>query len=515
MRYVAVGFVGVVLAGAVAAHAATTRDLVRFTVGSRAAPDERFVIATDDPDLVAAARAELALPAGERRLFPVGRLAAGDGGFNLGYRWHLAPDGLELVETTVEVCDGVPSTVESDLAYWLGTVATFCPRSGYLVAEGGQRPAARADDVTVTLQEVVGGLQRPVGVTAADDGSGRLFVVEQGGRIRLVSGGRVEPMPYLDLSAGVGSAGNEQGLLGLAFAPDFATSGRLYVDYTDRDGDTVVARLTATPSSADEVDPATEEVLLTIPQPYSNHNGGDLAFGPDGMLWIGAGDGGSAGDPEGNGQDPSTLLGALLRVDVSGDAGYAVPADNPFADDPAARGEVWAFGLRNPWRFSFDRATGDLYVADVGQSRFEEVDVIGAADPGGRNLGWNVMEGFDCYQSDQCDRSGLTLPAATYSHAEGCSVTGGAVYRGAVEPELAGHYLFADFCSGRIWALVPGGASGWAVAEVGHHDGALAAFGEDEAGELYAVDLAAGTLLQVTADPVVPAPRRPAGRLGD
>ncbi len=379
-----------------------------------------------------------------------------------------------------------------------------------ITAAAARQPAP----VVVTLVEIADGFERPVGIAAAGDGGGRLFVVEQRGRVRVVEDGRVAPTPFVDLSDRVGSAGNEQGLLGVAFAPDFASSGRLYVDYTDHVGDTVISRLTASPPTADVVGAASEEVLLTIAQPYSNHNGGQLAFGPDGMLWIGTGDGGSAGDPQGYSQNPGTLLGKLLRLDVSAPVGYAVPADNPFVNEPAARGEIWALGVRNPWRFSFDRARGDLYVADVGQSRFEEVTVIEATDAGGRNLGWNVMEGFECFEADQCDRTGLTLPAAVYSHADGCSVTGGFVYRGTAEPELDGRYVFADFCSGRLWALMAAGPDGWWLAEVGRHDGAIAAFGEDESGELYAVDLAAGTLLRVTATPVVPSPRKPTGRTG-
>ncbi len=501
-----------VLAAAAPSGAAETRDLVLFTIGVRAAPEQRFVAGTDDPELIDLARAQLELPVAERRLFPSGALAAGHGGLNLGWDWHLRPDGWELVEASIELCDGIPSMVSADLDDWIGTVGTFCPWTGYVLAEATPYPPTPAGGVAVALDIVATGFASPVSVAAAGDGSGRLLVVEKVGRVRLATAGGPATEPFLDLADRVRSSGSEQGLLGLAFAPDFESSGRLYVSYTDLQGDSVISRLTVG-GNPDRVDATTEEVLLRVPQPFSNHNGGHLAFGPDGMLWIGLGDGGSAGDPRGNGQDPSTLLGSMLRVDVSPQSGYVVPDDNPFVGDPDARDEIWATGLRNPWRYAFDRATGDLYVADVGQNRFEEVTVLGAAEPGGRNLGWNRMEGFSCYPAGPCDQTGLTLPAVVYGHGEGCSVTGGVVVRDPAEPELDGRYLFADFCSGRIWGLAPGGASGWTVAEVGRHDGNPVGFGEGEDGAVYAVDIGSGELLRVRGEPRPPDPRQPSGRV--
>ena len=287
------------------------------------------------------------------------------------------------------------------------------------------------------------GLASPLFVGNAGDGSGRLFVLEQGGRVRVIRDGRLLPDPYLDIADRL-SAGGERGLLGLAFAPTFAADGRLYVDYTDRDGDTVVSEFTAPDPPADRADPASERILLRIEQPYANHNGGALAIGPDGLLWIATGDGGSGGDPQGNGQRLDTLLGKLLRIDPrpAGGAPYAIPADNPFAGRAAGRcsAEIWAYGLRNPWRFSFDRATGDLWIGDVGQSSWEEVDRWPAGSPAGPNFGWNTMEASHCFEpAEGCPRDGLVLPVAEYGHDRGCSVTGGYVYRGPAVPGPRGH----------------------------------------------------------------------------
>jgi len=244
-------------------------------------------------------------------------------------------------------------------------------------------------------------------------------------------------------------------------------------------------------------------LVLTVDQPASNHNGGHLAFGPDGALYIGLGDGGGAGDRYGNGQNVRTLLGAMLRIDVDHGQPYAIPADNPFVGSPNARGELWAIGLRNPWRYSFDRQTGDLYIADVGQNMYEEVDVQPAGDPGGQNYGWPIMEGLHCFPADQpCEQTGLTLPVWDYDHTQGCSVTGGYVYRGQEFPVLTGIYLFGDYCSGLIWGLSRAGSgepTGWRVAQVAQADVQLSAFGEDEAGELYLLDMGRGELFKITA----------------
>jgi glucose/arabinose dehydrogenase len=306
--------------------------------------------------------------------------------------------------------------------------------------DGGTPPSTLTPGTdSVALRLVASGLDFPLYLTAPA-GDPRLFIVEKTGRIRIVKNGAVVAAPFLDLSASV-SGSSEQGLLGLAFDPQYATSGRFYVDYTDRNGDTRIARFRVS-ADPDVADPASEEMLLTVPQPYSNHNGGQVAFGPDGDLYIGMGDGGSGGDPQGHGQNPNDLLGSLLRLDVSGPTGYGIPQDNPYAGG-GGRAEVFSIGLRNPWRFSFDRTNGDLYIADVGQNEREEVDVSTAGTGGGRglNYGWNRMEGTACYGASTCDRSGLTLPVMDYTHADGCSITGGYVYRGTALPNLAGTYF--------------------------------------------------------------------------
>jgi glucose/arabinose dehydrogenase len=341
----------------------------------------------------------------------------------------------------------------------------------------------------VNLRSIAVGLDRPVYLTHAGDGSGRLFLVEKPGTIRTVREGTLLPDPFLDIRSLVKSSGSEQGLLGLAFDPQYPANGRFFVDYIDLDGNTVVARYRVSPADPDRADPASGTAILRIDQPYANHNGGDLVFGPDGYLYVGAGDGGSEGDPLGNGQRLDTLLGKILRIDVRGDA-YAVPADNPFLIRPDARPEIWAYGLRNPWRFSFDRATGDLYIGDVGQDEYEEVDVQPAGSAGGRNYGWNIMEGFHPYKGGSTE--GLIPPAAEYEHASGnCSVTGGYVYRGGAIPSLEGIYLFGDYCTGQTWVLrrFP---DGWRAAEWFGMRISISSFGEDENGELYVLDYRGG-----------------------
>ncbi len=288
------------------------------------------------------------------------------------------------------------------------------------------------DRVELGLQTVVAGLGAPLLVANAGDGSDRLFVVEQVGRIRVIEDGELRPEPFLDLSGRI-LAGGEQGLLGLAFHPRFASNGRFFVNYTDLQGDTVVAEFGLLSGDPDRGDPGSERLLLSFDQPFANHNGGALAFGPDGDLYVATGDGGSAGDPMGNGQNLDTLLGKLLRIDVderTDGLEYAIPPDNPFADRDGARPEIWAYGLRNPWRFSFDLETGDLWIGDVGQGSFEEIDHVASTDAG-LNFGWSVMEGDACFEPlTGCDESGITLPVAVYDHGLGCSVTGGFVYRG-------------------------------------------------------------------------------------
>ncbi len=336
---------------------------------------------------------------------------------------------------------------------------------------------------------VASGFLRPVDIQNAGDGSGRLFIVEQAGRILVYQNGRVSPTPFLNIIDEVGSSGNEQGLLGLAFHPQYMQNGFFYVNYTDRNGNTVIARFQVS-SDPNVADPASETALLHVEQPYENHNGGVLAFGPDGYLYAGLGDGGSGGDPQGNGQNTGVLLGKILRLDANSGDPYAVPADNPFGN------EVWAYGLRNPWRFSFDRATGEFWIGDVGQGAWEEIDYLPAGSPGGANFGWNYMEGNHEYEGSV--PQGLTPPVAEYSHSEGgCSVTGGYVYRGAELPEWQGIYLYGDYCSGIIWGLIRSGG-GWQSQVLFSQTGMnISSFGVDEAGELYIADLQ-GSILRLT-----------------
>jgi glucose/arabinose dehydrogenase len=363
-------------------------------------------------------------------------------------------------------------------------------------------PTAQAFDpesVEVSFEPFASGLEALTYLTHAGDGSGRLYILEQRGTIRVLeSDGSLRAQPFLDIADRI-SAGGERGLLGLAFHPAFAENGRLFVNYTDRNGHTVVAEYLR--AGADEADPASERILLNIEQPFPNHNGGMLAFGPDGFLYIATGDGGSGGDPFGSGQDPSSLLGAILRLDVDSGDPYGIPSDNPFVDDSSARPEIWAWGLRNPWRFSFDRRTGALFIADVGQGAWEEINAE-AAGEGGRNYGWNIMEGPDCFGSSDCDQNMLAPPVAWYARADGnCAVSGGYVYRGEDFPRLDGAYLWADYCSGRVWALDSGAAlaNGQAeLAELGSSGLNPSSFGEDESGELYLVGLG-GEVVRVTA----------------
>lgn len=341
--------------------------------------------------------------------------------------------------------------------------------------------------IPVGLDQVASGLTFPLYLTAPA-GDARLFIAEKGGAIRIVKDGALLPAPFLNLADRV-STGDEQGLLGLAFDPAYATTGRFVVHYTDGSGNTVVSMFRVSAGDPDLADPAGESVILTVEQPFANHNGGQILFGPDGMLYIGLGDGGGEGDPDGRGQSVTDLLGNILRVDVGSGADYTVPPDNPFVGQADARPEVWSNGLRNPWRFSFDPATGDLYIADVGQNAWEEVDVVTAAGGAGRgnNFGWNLTEGAHCYARAACDPSAFTLPVLEYSHGEGCSITGGFVYRGGAIPALQGHYFYADYCRGwvRSFRLQDGQAvepQQWSALAPG---GAITSFGQDAAGELY------------------------------
>jgi glucose/arabinose dehydrogenase len=343
----------------------------------------------------------------------------------------------------------------------------------------------------LTTQLVARGFASPLDLKVPTGDDARLFVVEQGGRIRIVRGGAILPQPFLDISARI-SSGGEQGLLGLAFHPSYRSNGRFYVNYTDPGGDSHVSEFKVS-ANADVADASSERTLLFVRQPFANHNGGGLAFGSDGFLYAGFGDGGSGGDPFGNGQNLQTPLGKMLRIDVDRGDPFAIPADNPFTGVSGAVPSIWAYGLRNPFRFSFDAATGDLYVGDVGQESVEEIDVGLLARRGGENYGWNLTEGSQCYQpSSGCNRTGLTLPVTEYTHADGCAVIGGVVYRGCRLPGYAGTYFYSDYCSAfvRSFRLANGQATearDW-TGQLGRGLDRPTSFGTDADGEVYIVD---------------------------
>ena len=390
------------------------------------------------------------------------------------------------------------------------TRPTYCPRplgllAGALLAgmTSVPRPDARAADVPIEHGQgvharlVASGLDQPVHVTSPP-GDPRLFVVEQPGQIRVIENGRLLDRPFLDLTDRV-RTGYERGLLSVAFHPHYATNGRLFVNYTDlAHGDTRVEQYQVSPDP-NRADSASARLILTVRQPYANHNGGLVLFGPDGMLYIGMGDGGSGGDPHGNGQNLGTLLGKMLRIDVDRGSPYTIPPDNPFVHRAGARPEIWALGLRNPWRFCFDPVDGMLYIADVGQDRWEEIDVEPDRS-GGLNYGWNVMEGEHCFRNPLCDRRGLVAPVLEYGHADGCSITGGLVYRGRRILQLWGQYFFSDYCDGWIQSVrVSGGRVEerrvWQLGEDLH----VSSFGADSQGELYVVSHD-GRVLEIVPD---------------
>jgi glucose/arabinose dehydrogenase len=341
-----------------------------------------------------------------------------------------------------------------------------------------------------------------VDIANAGDGSYRLFLVQKSGRIIINQFEQDLEQPFLDITDRVGAGGSEQGLLSVAFPPNYETCGVFFVWYTDTSGDTVLSRFRVG-SDPNVADRSSETELLRVAQPYGNHNGGRLQFGPDGMLYLGLGDGGSALDPEGNGQDGSTLLGKLIRIDVDPLHGtYAVPADNPFVGDPAVLDEIWATGLRNPWRIAFDRDTGDLFIADVGQADAEEVNFQPAGSNGGENYGWSIMEGSACVGGENCDQTGLTVPVAEYAHIDGnCAITGGEVYRGKAYPNLRGVYYFADFCSGRIWGLSQDGGQ-WSTQLLADTYWRITTFGRGERGSVYLANQDSGVYLISDGPPV-------------
>jgi uncharacterized protein (TIGR03437 family) len=341
----------------------------------------------------------------------------------------------------------------------------------------------------IRLERIAGSIRNCTDIQSARDGSGRLFLVRQEGTIAIWRNGQVLDRPFLDIRSKI-TTGGERGLLGIAFPPGYREKRWFYVNYTDRSGATVIARYQLVGTDPDLADSANERILLTVPQPFTNHNGGQLQFGPDGMLYVGLGDGGSANDPEGNGQNRRSLLGKMLRIDTESNlARYEIPSDNPFVNDATYRPEIWAMGLRNPWRYSFDGATGDLYIADVGQSRLEEINFQPRSSRGGENYGWVTMEGNTCFRTG-CNTAGLTLPIWVYPRTEGLSVTGGYVYKGA--------YYYGDFVTGKIWALRRQGTE-W-VNELAYDGGrslAISTFGLDEAGELHVANYNTGEVFRI------------------
>ena len=380
-------------------------------------------------------------------------------------------------------------------------------QSTFDAGAAGPIPVSAAELPVLAISSPITGLSQPVSITHAADGSGRIFVVEQGGRIRIIRNGALVPTPFLDISGRI-STGGERGLLGLAFAPGYAINGRFYVNYTNTAGSTVIARFSRNASNPDLANPSSEQIVLTVAQPFANHNGGQLAFGEfDGFLYIGMGDGGDAGDPGNRAQNTNDLLGKILRINVEAGlpATYTVPSNNPFVGQSGFRPEIWALGLRNPWRFSFDQQTGDLYIADVGQSAWEEVNFQPVTSAGGENYGWRLMEGSHCFNpSTGCPASGLVLPVAEYSHSLGCSITGGYVYRGTAFPRMQGTYFYGDFCNGRIWGL-SGGPGAWQNDLLLDTTITISTFGEDEAGNLYVANYG-GTIYSLVDSTPTPTP---------
>ena len=406
-----------------------------------------------------------------------------------------------LMGTSLAACGtppDEPATATPPAATASPSPASAAPTSAAPTASAtpSGTPVITDDPPALAIEPVVSGLSSPISIAPVPDG--RLLVNERGGRVVVVDPGTGELETALDIGDRV-LGQREQGLLGLALHPDWPEDSTVIVHYTDRQERTTLSRFETASVEPLVIDPASEAVLLRLDQPFPNHNGGQVAFGPDGFLYVGLGDGGSGGDPMGNGQDPGTLLGTILRIDVDGaddPRPYAVPADNPFVDGGGAP-EVVLYGLRNPWRFSFDRATGDLWIADVGQNAYEEVNRVDPAADAGGNLGWNVLEASHCYADAGCSSEGFIGPVSEYGRDQGCSVTGGHVYRGKAIDGLAGWYLFGDHCTGTVFGIRSDVDELTAPRPLLETDAAITSFGEDAAGELYLADLG-GTVYRIS-----------------
>ncbi len=388
----------------------------------------------------------------------------------------------------------------------LPLVLMSCPPKAGEGAIALPLPQTPHPGVALDLQTIAEGLDRPLFLTGPSALSDQLYIVQQSGVIRLLSGGELQEEPFLDLTETMGSSSGEMGLLGMALHPDYLLNGFFFVHYTNDDGNSTFARYRRSLLNPNVADPATATILLTVEQPFFNHKGGMLAFGPDGYLYIALGDGGGANDPNNNAQSLETLLGKILRIDVDGDAPYEVPEDNPFVGTPNARPEIWAYGLRNPWRFSFDRQSGDLWIGDVGQNAFEEINFQDSSSGGGINYGWRQREGYVCRTGeDNCELPGATDPLLAYFRLGGQSIAGGYIYRGGAIPALNGTYFFSDYSAKAIFSLTQPGGEIEVLNETENLEGdsvelgAVASFSEDASGELYVLDYEKGDVYKIVA----------------
>jgi glucose/arabinose dehydrogenase len=391
-----------------------------------------------------------------------------------------APIGSVTSEVSPTVAQAAPAEAQSLPSQTATAGPIYLP-----AVTKNATPTPTSAPVAAAWTQVATGLADNDGIVSAGDGSGRLFVVMRAGSIRVIQNGQVAAAPFLDIHAKVNSSSSERGLIGLTFHPNYKSNGYFYVNYIDLSGNTVIARFKVS-ADANHADPASETDLLHVQQPYANHNGGSLAFGPDGFLYIGLGDGGGQGDPNGNAQNVNSLLGKILRIDVDHGSPYAIPAGNPFAAG-GGRPEIWVYGLRNPWKFSFDAGSGDLFIGDVGQDLYEEIDYLAAGSPGGNNFGWNYREGLHPYKGTPPANLVFTDPVFEYDHGQGCAVIGGPVYRGSALAGWQGTYLFGDYCSGKIWGLRNVGGK-WQGSLLFTTAYSITAFGADEQGEIYLTD---------------------------